>query len=162
MGSMRVLHTIHGSRLYGTHHENSDWDWYTVVPGKVKPHQTIVNGKDSVVIGLDPFLSLCGKGVPQALEALWSPVASVDPLYASLLRSFRPSRGAVVVHRRTALSQAHGDHKRRRHALRIAHNTLQLWEHGNYDPTVLPNNLGIAQSVEETNEFLASFFHALN
>lgn len=62
-----LFKTIHGSRLYGLNHAESDEDFYTVVsrPRGRKYNwakQSIVDGLDSVVIDFPTWLRLCEKG----------------------------------------------------------------------------------------------------
>ena len=66
------LRTIHGSHLYGTNHAGSDVDWYEIwLTGK--NNQAVVNGVDTTKVNLETFVRLIDKGVPQAIEALFSP-----------------------------------------------------------------------------------------
>src|SRR6478609_10168395 len=83
---MEVLFkTVHGSRLYGLSHENSDEDFYTVV-SKVKTNRAkysthkITGSEDSVVADFGTWLEQCRKGVPQALEAMFSEMPLVDEI----------------------------------------------------------------------------------
>ena len=88
---MILLKTIHGSRLSGLARPDSDWDWYTVTD-QGKARQTIQGDQDNIVVGLDEFLLRVGLGEPQALIALWSPLAEMDRRYAPLFTSLRPDR----------------------------------------------------------------------
>jgi len=88
---MILLKTIHGSRLSGLARPDSDWDWYTVTD-QGKARQTIQGDQDNIVVGLDEFLLRVGLGEPQALIALWSPLAEMDCRYAPLFTSLRPDR----------------------------------------------------------------------
>lgn len=96
---LTVLETVHGSHLYGLATPTSDLDTYRVVARRAEDYsalevrgsehfktvQTIKDGDDVLVTNLSAFLRKCDEGVPQALEALFSPVAT------SLLEDFRQS-----------------------------------------------------------------------
>ena len=69
---MILFSTIHGSRLYGTATEHSDFDYYAVGLN-VKTRQRIEGNQDTTIVELGDFINQVGKGVPQALEALYSP-----------------------------------------------------------------------------------------
>lgn len=137
---MHVLFkTIHGSRLYGLHHADSDYDYYTVVD-KVKTAkarystQTIVDSQDSLVIDFGTWVDLCTKGVPQALEAMFSPVPEVDDI-ADFRRGFRVGTQVYDTYLRTIKSFALAEgYKRKRHALRLALNMAELGRSGRFNP----------------------------
>ena len=68
-----LLRSIHGSHLYGLAHANSDNDTYIVVDqGTRRAKQKIVGKEDVTVLTLGEFARQIHKGVPQALEALYS------------------------------------------------------------------------------------------
>lgn len=152
-----LLSTIHGSHLYGTHRPDSDHDTYQVVlSGRTRQRQRGVD--DAMTITLEDFSRQVAIGVPQALEALWSPVAQVDPTWGPWFAGLRPGLPAAIDrHRRTALSFGlydGGRHGRglerartsekiklRRHALRLAHNLYHLASHGWYDPVLAPEQV---------------------
>ncbi len=139
-----LFKTIHGSRLYGLDHEGSDWDYYTVVD-KVKNKRakysthTIVDGLDSVVVDFGTWVDLCQKGVPQALEAMFSQKADIDHV-ADFRAAFRGGRGAEATYMRTinAMSGLEDDYKRRRHVLRLGLNANELISTGRFNPTLNP------------------------
>lgn len=139
---MEVLFkTPHGSRLYGMAHESSDEDWYTVVvkpPTKKKRYSThkIVDNDDSVVVDFGTWLELCRKGVPQALEAMFSGMAVTDKVPA-LRAGFRVGTEVYDTYLRTIKSFAYGEgYKQRRHALRLALNLRDIREYGRFEPTL--------------------------
>jgi len=137
-------------------------DLYIVVSESKKPKQKITPVADTLTIGLPQFLDQCALGVPQALEALWSPVASVHPAYAPLLAQWRPCRvEAVDRHRRTALSMVGGTPKKRLHALRVAFNTLRLWDHGWYNPRLSAETAVNMRKIAEDAEFLEATVRTL-
>lgn len=135
-----LLQTVHGSTLYNINHADSDLDTYTVVSDKlVKTTQSIVGDVDSLVIGYDRFLSLCSKGVPQALEALYSPVPTID-VFPSMRHSFNAKSYIVAdTYRRTIKNfwehpKYGGTFKKRRHALRLMLNLNDISKYGQFNP----------------------------
>lgn len=143
-----LFQTPHGSRLYGLNHAGSDEDWYTVVikpPTKKKKYSThkIVGDDDSVVVDFGTWLTLCEKGVPQALEAMFSTVPTVDKL-ADLRAGYRAGPAAYDTYLRTIKSFALQDEfKPKRHALRLALNMSDMRETGRFNPTLSPLRVSI-------------------
>lgn len=150
-GTRKILFsTPHGSHLYGLANEDSDNDYYTVVTKMPVDHrwgrqtrskyakQKIQDGEDHLVIDLGTWLEQCRSGVPQALEAMFSNEATVDHLYA-LRSGYRVGTGVYDRYLRTiksfALSEDDG-FKRRRHALRLAHNLADIRRYGRFEPTL--------------------------
>lgn len=137
-----LLLTTHGSRLYGLHHAESDWDTYSVVRGKARTRHR-VNGKDdTVTVSYDQFMRSCDKGVPQALEAMFSTVATVDEF--PWLRAAYRACGPVVrdTYFRTVKSfWEEGSPKRRRHACRLWLNLNSLEEQSRFNPTLTPEQV---------------------
>lgn len=154
-----VLRTIHGSHLYGLANEHSDNDNYEVFLGgygtmkRYAEQHVDEHGEDLIVIHLDRFIQNVNRGAPQALEALFSTEAYIDPRYAPLLQALRPSRYATYDrYRRTALNfgLSHGGRsaarasrdsdydrfKLARHALRLTLNLNDFMLHGFFNPTL--------------------------
>lgn len=148
---MEVLFkTVHGSRLYGLAHENSDEDFYTIIS---KPpvdrsygrqhkaryaKQTIIDGEDSVVLDFGTWIEQCKSGVPQALEAMFSNMAVEDHI-SDFRRSWRAGNDTYDRYFRTIKSFAMSDNdpfKRRRHSLRLALNLNELGRTGRFNPTL--------------------------
>lgn len=134
-----LLRTVHGSRLYGLAHADSDRDAYVVVADRSRARQHLRGKDDWLVLGLDHFLSQCAKGVPQALEAMFSPVAESGPL-DSFRAGYRVGEPAFRrTYLRTIKSFAlagveHDDAKRRRHALRLMLNLDEGLRTGRFNP----------------------------
>lgn len=143
--SQVLFKTIHGSHLYGLAHENSDTDYYTVIDRgrrgmRLKyAKQSIVDGIDTVTVDLGTWLKLCDKGVPQALEAMFSPVPEVDEL-STLRNSYRIGslRMRDTYYRTMENFVEAGDFKRKKHALRLYLNLKQAMKHGKFNPTLTP------------------------
>lgn len=134
-----LLRTIHGSHLYNLATPKSDLDYYTVIPTvprkrKRNAKQVIHNNIDSMTIDFSTFRVYCDMGVPQALEALFSPVAEVD-LIADFRNCYRIDTAATVGrYRRTIKSFSFGEFKQRRHALRLCLNLTEALATGRFNP----------------------------
>lgn len=150
-----LFSTPHGSHLYGLAHAGSDRDTYAVygnVPHK-RAHwarQTIVGDQDQFSIDLGTWLHHCEIGVPQALEAMFSPIPTFDQL-GPLRAGFRVGTAVIPRFMRTIRSFcADGSVKRRRHALRLSINARDLLHHGRYDPTMTPEDAKWATRIAES------------
>ena len=148
---MHVLFkTVHGSHLYGLAHENSDEDYYTVI-SKVKQKkarytkQSIHDGVDSVVVDFGTWVEACRKGVPQALEAMFSEMAIVDEITA-FRTGFRVGTEVYDTYMRTikAFCMEEDDAKKKRHGIRLALNFRDLREYGRFNPTLSPVDAELA------------------
>lgn len=141
-----LFKTVHGSRLYGLNHADSDEDFYTVVD-KVKTarakwaRQTIVGDEDTMMLDFGTWLGQCVSGVPQALEAMFSEQAIVDHL-GPFRANFRVSTAANERYLRTLTSFCMTqDPKRKRHGLRLALNMYDFQRAGRFNPTLTPNEV---------------------
>lgn len=170
-----LLRTIHGSHLYGMAHQDSDEDWYIVrLDGKSR--QKVVDGVDTNVVTLEQFLKSIDKGVPQAVEALFSPYAEVDPNWGPFFYGLRPGNSLIDTYRRTILNFGlnHGGRhgaaleraktsdkiKLRRHALRLCINLSQFVRYGMIDPMIPPElTKRITDASEESDDV---FSHLLD
>lgn len=140
---MKVLFkTIAGSRLYGLAHEDSDWDYYTVVDrvAKRKPAyhtHSIVDGLDSTVVDFGTWVNDCQKGVPQALEAMFSQKAEYDEI-AEFRAAFVGGREYYAYNSvMKVMKFEHADSfKHRRHMLRLGINLSDLRMFGRFNPTL--------------------------
>lgn len=144
-GKTVLFKTIHGSRLYGLAHENSDEDFYTVVD-KVKnqkaryARQSIVGDEDSMVVDFGTWVDMCKSGVPQALEAMFSDHAVYDGI-EEFRKSFRVGTQVYDRYLRTIKSFALTEtdpFKRKRHSLRLALNFKEMRGTGRFNPTLTP------------------------
>jgi hypothetical protein len=129
-------------------HAASDEDWYTVVvkpPTKKKKYSThrIIDSDDSVVVDFGTWLTLCEKGVPQALEAMFSTQPVTDKL-AALRAGYRAGPAAYDTYLRTIKSFAMQDEfKPKRHALRLALNMYDMRMTGRFNPTLSVSRVNI-------------------
>lgn len=175
-----ALETIHGSKLYGLSHSNSDHDTYAVLSDASKRYaRQSIKGKDDIMlISLHRFLSLCDEGVPQALEALFSPYAKMDPRYAPMFRAFRIGATQMSIrYRRTILNfgfqaqekNADGERipadtlKLRRHALRLCYNLSDGLRYGRFNPAFTPEQAAelTRLATPDDDEYTETLIHSL-
>ena len=139
-----LLYTVHGSRLYGNSLPGSDEDFYAVVEDRPlnkysDAHQSIVASQDTTVVGYSKFLEMCYKGVPQALEALMSPIAMLDNMEAFRKNYVIAGNNVTSTYLRTiksfTLDEREGKQpKLRRHAVRLAFNLNDIISYGRFNP----------------------------
>jgi hypothetical protein len=136
---MYIFETIHGSRLYGLHHADSDNDYFRVLRfgATQRTKHKITGSDDTLTLTFQRFVQLAGEGRHQALEAMYSTIPSHDEI-EHFRGSFRPSQSAVIdAYSRTIRSFAFsGTYKKRRHALRLSHNLNEFLDKGRFDPTL--------------------------
>lgn len=151
MEHLVLFKTVHGSRLYGLSHEDSDWDYYTVVD-RVKKNKAkyathkIIDDVDSVVVDFGTWMGLCQKGVPQALEAMFSQQPIVDNL--SEFRANFVAGTNYDAYLRTIKALAfEDDFKHKRHAIRLAIEMREMREKGRFNPTLSPVDIDLANSL---------------
>ena len=129
-----VFTTIHGSRLYGFSHAGSDYDRFTVFSDDRRARHSVSGELDHVRMGISRFLELAEGGSHQSVEALFSPVkewGSSAWMFRSMLEGMVITGSEVFAkYERTIKAFAHGDFKRRRHAVRLWLNLKELREHG--------------------------------
>lgn len=150
-----LFKTLHGSRLYGLAHADSDEDFYTVVTKKPVDtrygrqtraryaKQKITGDEDNMVIDIGTWLDQCRSGVPQALEAMYSNMVVGDDKIADFRRGYRAGTDVFERYLRTIKSFALADDegiKRRRHALRLALNLNELAKTSRFNPTLSPDD----------------------
>lgn len=147
-----LLKTIHGSKLYGLDHAESDDDFYIITPtvrvARRERHARMINAKqtirgkdDTTVMDFASFIKLCGDGVPQSLEAMYSREAESE-YFEDYRRGYFCSDPAVIhTYMRTikAFSMTEKQpFKRRRHSLRLALNLESILYTGRFDPKLKP------------------------
>lgn len=154
MLSSVVLETIHGSHLYGLAHENSDRDVYRVQIG-VKPRQTIVGDNDTMLVSLTDFSAAVVKGVPQALEALFSPYKTVQGPYTAYVLGLQPGLAATrATYLRTIKSfWLFDDLKRKTHAVRLIFNLDEFVRTGRFNPNLTSNSVKVARQWAENKDW---------
>jgi hypothetical protein len=149
-----ILETIHGSHLYGLNHADSDLDVFrVVVSGRTKGRHKVTDELDLNVMPLDRFLENAFKGSHQSVEAMFSPVKTVDPRYAPLFEGFRVRGGDVYArYARTIAAFAHGTLKQRRHAVRLGLNLRDLRVYGRFNPRLSEEEKALVYSIGDTYE----------
>lgn len=150
-----LFKTVHGSRLYGLSHANSDEDFYTVVTKRLTDtrfgrqtraryaKQKINGQEDSMVVDFGTWVEMCKSGVPQALEAMFSNMPVGDDRIADFRRGFRAGPACWERYYRTIKSFALAEDdsiKKRRHALRLALNLRDMSRYGRFNPTLSPDD----------------------
>lgn len=157
-----LLTTTIGSRLYGLAHENSDYDTYTViesVPSRRKNNarQTIIGKDDAMVIDLKTFMIYAHHAMPQALEAMFSPVSEAGAFLEAYRRSFHVSMSTMreKYHFHIQL-EAHNGMKQRRHALRWALNFREaLKNDGRFNPVLTAEDAQWIKDTANSADFIA-------
>lgn len=154
-----LFKTLHGSHLYGLATPSSDTDYFTVVTKndsttahtrKRYARQSIVDGIDSTVVDLGTFLIGCEKGVPQFLEAMFSPEAIGDDNITDLRAGYRVGSGVYDTYLRTMKSFAMSDtYKTKRHALRLALNMWEMRATGRFNPRLSDFNVRLINKVAD-------------
>lgn len=132
-----LLRTIHGSRLYGLHHDGSDYDYFEVHGfDKFRSKQSVVDGVDTLRVSLDTFIRRASAGSPQALEAMWSHKAEVDLIPWRF--NFAPDRAVMEdAYIRTIKNfSLSPTRKRRRHGWRLKLNYSDFINYGSFNPTL--------------------------
>lgn len=148
----QILYTEHGSYLYGLNHSGSDFDTYEVVlTGCTR--QRVVGRFDLTTVTLRDYLKQVEKGVPQALEALFSPVKQVEPEWAAYFEALRPGYySTVATYQRTIRNFLAGEtSKKWKHAVRMSFNLQDFQAKGVFNPRLDVVQRAVVQSVERQN-----------
>jgi hypothetical protein len=145
-----LLETPHGSRLYRLHHEESDNDRFQVVEDnptvKARYSKHKISGDhDLVICDLTTFTAYASRGVPQYLEAMWTPCPTVDRI-TDLRMSFSPNYYQTQdTYQRTAHNfyvkgkeetDSRKSVKFRRHAYRLVLNLQDYRSNGMFNPAL--------------------------
>lgn len=163
-----------GSRLYGSDHPGSDYDYYRVLkndpnrhPGSKLPraNQAVVGDQDNVVLSFAAFVAAADRAAPQALEAMFSAEAMIDHI-----ADYRQGYHASMVEMRSVYSRTarafsfSPDVKRRFHALRIVHNLNEALEtNGRFNPRLERPTVELYWSfAEQGTEATQEFMHQLS
>ena len=135
-----ILKTVHGSYLYGLNHSDSDRDFFRVVPGDARTVHKVAGKIDITQMSLERFLTNVYKGSHQSCEALFSPLAEVDPQYRPLFAAIRITGSDVFArYRRTIRAFSFGTDKQRRHAVRLGFNLSDLERYSRFNPVLTDN-----------------------
>ena len=154
-----LLRTIHGSRLYGLSHSDSDYDYFEVYGWKkFRGKQKIADGDDRTRQSYDRFMRYCEKGVPQYLEAMFSRQADVDHFPFNRLTDYGVDYYNVRdTYMRTIksfwISGCEEDsYKKRRHSVRLAMNLTEIYRSGKFDPTLTFGQRLLAESLAQSKD----------
>ena len=142
LGKM-IFQTVHGSRLYGFDHKDSDYDLFKVYEGKDRKLYQSVVGKNDVVIGtLEGVVLRAFSGSHQSAAAIFSPkkewAPGMEEKWGPYLKNIRLGVEAQIKYERTIKKFVYGDFKKRRHAARLAHNLRGLKMNGGQFSPRLP------------------------
>ena len=145
--------TMHGSGLYGLNHVDSDEDWYSVVYGFRKNKQEIIGNQDNLLVTLQSFLWQAEKGVPQALEAMFS-CRVVHDYIPFIRKNFVPNYPRTIdTYSRTIRGFARKETlKAQRHAIRLTLNINDLWKTGKFNPTLDSAQVDLVRSLQDVIE----------
>lgn len=151
MQKIKNLVTVkHGSHLYNLATPESDIDLYTIYdflnknwrPSR-QVRQHIEGETDQVKISLDKFIEQLKKGVPQAVEVLFSHPdywIDFDPDWentAGCLEQLLDTNVVLETYRRTVMNFfAQDDFKRNRHGFRLLLNADELKRTGSFNPSL--------------------------
>lgn len=142
MEQQLLFSTIHGSRLYGLDHPDSDYDRFEVYGWlKSRGRQTVNAMEDVTRTSFDRFMKYCDRGVPQYLEAIFSEKV-IDDHIPYIRSTYHPNMTNVRdVYSRTIkafwMEGTEGNSlKLRRHALRLRLNLIAMEEAGRFNPTL--------------------------
>ncbi len=147
-----LFKTVHGSKLYGLNHADSDDDFYVVTPtvrvarqGRKNNAKQIMSGKnDTTFVDFKTFVNLSEEGVPQALETMFSRLDRSEFFEDYRANYFASSPTVIHTYMRTMKAFSLSDTavlKRKRHALRLAVNLEELLYTGRFNPTLSANNV---------------------
>lgn len=152
-----------GSHLYGLASLESDLDLYEIYdfthknyrPRRQSRHK-IEENRDKVRVSFDKFREFAIKGVPQALEVLFSQ----EPYWISWDYEWPTSCEEVVgevrlhldgvmdTYRRTVVNFFREDNfKKNRHGFRLMLNARDLKEKGRFDPTLTEEQKGLVNEL---------------
>lgn len=140
-----LLKTIHGSKLYGLNHADSDDDYYVVTPTvrtkkALNAKHKIDGDLDVVTVDFASFVRMAENGVPQALETMFSKKTE-SPFFEDYRTAWFASDPRTVARyiktiKSFSLDESAKQEKYQRHALRLSLNLEQLVYTGRFNPTL--------------------------
>ena len=173
-GKTVLLLTPTGSRLYGLHNKDSDYDYWAVVLEGNKGFHKVVGEEDVAVIPLSLFQKMLNDGVPQAMEALFSTQAEFPPpAWEQYMRRLRPNLWAA---RRKLLKPQHTEKKKmagepltakefrkgKMHKTRLALQWVNMSENGYFNPTLTGEQLELVlYAGSDEGNWVPSLVHKL-
>lgn len=164
-----LLKTIHGSRLYGLNHADSDDDYYVVTP-TVRTKKTLnakhkIDGDlDIVTVDFASFVTMAENGVPQSLETMFSKKTE-SPFFEEYRTSWFASDPRVIDRyirtiKSFSLDDTSKQEKYQRHAIRLSLNLEQLVYTGRFDPTLNTSDVRMVKRLGQMPK--AEFMKELN
>lgn len=164
-----LLKTVHGSKLYGLDHANSDDDYYVVTPTvrtkrALNAKHKIDGDLDVVTVDFASFVRMAEDGVPQALETMFSR-KSTSPFFEEYRTGWFASDPRVVDRyirtiKSFSLDDGPKQEKYQRHAIRLSLNLDQLVHTGRFDPTLDASNVRMVKKLGQLPK--ATFMKELN
>lgn len=146
---MILARCLIGSRLYGLHNFQSDWDYMTIVSDPIRLGQKKVNNIDDIVVDLATFLKHCHAGSHQYLDVIYAQdqYFEVDKItalrhsyncdlyqtYASFMRVYKSLRDNKL-------------EKRRIFAETMRYKAQFLLEYGYYNPTLSEQTIAMIKA----------------
>jgi hypothetical protein len=125
--------------------------------------QRITNDQDTLTLNLGAFAQQIHDGNPQALEALFSPLADRAALDAYRMQFLPDTNKTMYTHQRTIKSFAlSGTPKGRRHGLRLARNMEMFMRHGRFNPMLDTNEaMNFTEAANSTPAEYGEYLRAL-
>lgn len=165
-----IFRSLRGSRLYGLHCEDSDYDWFEVYADSRRTRQRQYINDDGIEVdvirmGLGNFLRLVDETkMPNAIEVLANPNADIahnwqpffhnlrTPPVRSALRFIHVARGIMIQHANNLSS------KHKLHVARLISQANDLIYHGVFNPRLTPERSLIVRNMSQLNnlDFFAS------
>lgn len=153
-----------GSRLYGTHHADSDYDYVMLFTdeskvglSKYKNLTQRLQGDDDVQRrSLDSFVASCYKGSANDLDVLYSTQwEHADNKYAPFLNSIRPDYSQARQRFRGFIEGFKEEQtlKATRHMFRVALNGKKLFSQGRYNPTHTDRELDFLNTLANKHQY---------
>lgn len=132
--------TLHGSRLYGLDHKESDKDMMIVYNDHRKAKHKKNGDEDVIHVGIFDLIEKAYGGSHQFVEGVFSQKKIwEDETYRPLIDGLRiPGSTIAVKYERTIKKLCYEDTKLRRHAARLALNLSQLRHTGQCNPSLTP------------------------
>lgn len=151
---MLLYRSLIGSRLYGTHRPDSDYDWIEVYSSmRPKPRQKVIGETDTIKVNLSQFMHFASSGRHQYLESMFNPDRQeTDMFYDMRMRFYPDTAQAVNLYRRTIANfgnrKGRKTEKSNKTALRMTYNLEQLLEYGRFNPALDPALVAVLDSYD--------------
>lgn len=146
--------TIHGSRLYGLNHENSDYDNMFVYMDDRKAVHYKAGDIDNIHVGIFDLVNKAIGGSHQYIEGVFSQQKKwEDETYRPFIENLViPGAAVREKFERTIKKLSFEDLKLRRHAVRLSLGLAQLTDTGKMNPTLTDSQVFYVNTMAETFE----------